>query len=115
VNLNDDAAWFAPEELLRQFQPDPQADTQEGEHHVELPTIPASSPAMRQLDAELRASANELAQDSPLRDLLLRVARGETDLQSAVKDSALPTLEDGLLAKSTLSLIEQMRDGGESG
>jgi len=96
------------QELALQFQSDPTAEVSESD--VSLRTIPASSPAMRQLLRELGEAAAKEPSGSPMQSLLTRITRGEIDLRSALDDPSLPTPDADSLDESTRTLIEDLKE-----
>jgi len=96
------------QDLATQFQPNPTAAADEVE--VSLQTIPASSPAMRQLLRELGEAAANEPTGSPMQGLLNRITRGEIDLRSALDDPSLPSPEPDSLDEATRTLIEELKE-----
>lgn len=99
---------MTPLEIEQLFRADPAIET--GEKDISLGTIPANSPAMRQLLQELTAAADREPVGSPLQSLLRRITRGETDLRSALDDPSLPAPSADSLDEGTRTLIEELKE-----
>ena len=99
---------LTPQEIELLFRADPSVETDEND--VSLSTIPASSPAMRQLLRELSTAAENQPSGSPIQELLTRITRGETDLRSALDDPSLPAPSADALDEGTRTLIEELKE-----
>lgn len=101
--------------LAREFAAIPgDSPGSDGELPDPLPTIPATSPIMRRLRAELEHTVAGSTPDSPLQHLVSRVLRGHTDFRTALSDADFPAPSRGNLGPEVNAFVDRQNEANTS-